>query len=185
LSSWWEYDFSVVGKHELVEKVKEEITALPAEGEQPYFHYLHVVHEAAGFLVVHAGRNYGGCDPLLALSDKYPDLAFAGKVEHEQQCQDGGYYIVRAHAGYSYAHGMQYDDFDPNPENWRTVTAEDMQRSAADYDRRILWLVERRETCRQGFPEVPDIIDVIKASREPKRGEVQQLQQEVQATPER
>jgi hypothetical protein len=164
MGSWWEYDFSVVGKAELVDEVKEEITAKPPEGEKPYFHDLHIVHEATGFLVVHASRNYGGCDPLLGLADKYPDLAFAGKVEHEQQCVDGTYYIVGAHGGYEYAHRMEYDDFDPNPDNWHTVTAEDEQRYAADYDRRILWLVRRRDICCERFPDaVPDIIDVIKA----------------------
>src|SRR6516164_5678310 len=72
VSSWWEFDFSIVGKAELIENVKAEIFAARAEDEQPFFDYLHLVHEAAGFLVVHAGRNYGGCDPLLDLAEKYP-----------------------------------------------------------------------------------------------------------------
>ena len=166
VSSWWEFDFSIVGKAELIETVKAEIFAARAEDEQPFFDYLHLVHEAAGFLVVHAGRNYGGCDPLLDLAEKYPDLAFAGNVEHEDQFADGSYFIVRAHAGYQYAHKLEYDEHDPNG---RLYTAEDAKKCAADYNEKILWLAQRREACRETFTEVvPDIVDVIKAWAEEK-----------------
>jgi hypothetical protein len=57
MGSWWEYHFSVCGKYELFTKVREEIVAGPAQGEQPYVHDLHIVHEATGFLCVHASRN--------------------------------------------------------------------------------------------------------------------------------
>jgi hypothetical protein len=82
VGSWWDYYFSVCGKCELVREVKEEITAEPAKGEAPYFHDLHIVHEAnrvSGARQPHLWP----CAPWLALADKYPELALAGKVEQE------------------------------------------------------------------------------------------------------
>jgi hypothetical protein len=57
---------------------------------------------------------YGGCNPVLALVDKYPELMFAGKVEHEQQCVDGTHYIVGARNLYESVRCISYDEFDPD-----------------------------------------------------------------------
>jgi hypothetical protein len=167
MSCWWDLDFSVAGPEPFIDQLRAALPHSKFDDGARLFHHVEIVSSIAGFIVIHASRNYHGAEAICELIARFPDLVFQGSL-HADNGHDH-YTLFHGRSGETTTQDLVIPDFEERLA--RCPDRAEIEDQMAGLDRRIACFESEREHLKELLLRPGNDADAFSPGAAPTAGE--------------